>query len=87
MLDIRTFDQRQGGNVIYKALAHPLAAEAVARLYARLAAAGPVAVFDPEGIAQALFVLHPDLPPIEGIYVHRMRAKSERSGADLRRAR
>ena len=30
MLDIPTFDQRQGGNVVYKALAHPLAAEAVA---------------------------------------------------------
>jgi hypothetical protein len=73
MLDIRTFDQRQGGNVIYKALAHPLAAEAVARLYARLAVAGPVAVFDPDGIAQALFVMHPDLPRIEGIYVQDVR--------------
>lgn len=73
MLDIRTFDQRQGGNVLYKALAHPLAAEAVARLYARLAAAGPVAVFDPEGIAEALFVMHPDLPPIESIYVQDVR--------------
>ena len=29
MLDIRTFDARQGGNVLYKALAHPLAAEAI----------------------------------------------------------
>ncbi len=73
MLDIRTFDQRQGGNVLYKALAHPLAAEAIARLYARLAATGPVAVVDPEGIAQALFVMHPDPPPLEGVYVQDVR--------------
>ena len=31
MLQIQTFDQRQGGNVLYKALAHPLAAEGIAR--------------------------------------------------------
>ena len=35
MLQIQTFDARAGGNVIYKALAHPLAAEAIVRLYAR----------------------------------------------------
>ena len=39
MLNIQTFDNRAGGNVLYKALAHPLAAEAIARLYARLRAA------------------------------------------------
>ena len=33
MLQIHTFDARAGGNVIYKALAHPLAAEGIARLY------------------------------------------------------
>ena len=33
MLDIETFDARAGGNVIYKALAHPLAAEAIGALY------------------------------------------------------
>jgi len=73
MLEIQTFDQRQGGNVIYKALAHPLAAEAVAGLYARLREAGPVAVFDPEGIAAALFVMHPATPPLEGLYVQDVR--------------
>ena len=73
MLDIQTFDQRQGGNVLYKALAHPLAAEAVSRLYGRLAAAGPIAVVDPDGIAQALFVLHPDTPPLAGIFVQDVR--------------
>ena len=30
MLNIQTFDNRVGGNVLYKALAHPLAAEAIA---------------------------------------------------------
>ena len=29
MLNIQTFDNRAGGNVLYKALAHPLAAEAI----------------------------------------------------------
>ena len=52
MLQVQTFDARAGGNVIYKALAHPLAAEAIERLYARLA--GPVAVYDPEGAAETL---------------------------------
>ena len=40
MLNIRTFDARQGGNVLYKAFAHPLAAEAIARLAGP--AAGPI---------------------------------------------
>ena len=68
MLDIRTFDARQGGNVLYKALAHPLAAEGIARLAAGLR--GSLAVYDPDGVADALFALHPHLPaPIE-LFVH-----------------
>ncbi len=70
MLHIQTFDQRQGGNVLYKALAHPLAAEEIVCLYARLAAAGPVVVYDPEGIAEALFSLYPKYPPIAALFVH-----------------
>lgn len=70
MLRIQTFDQRAGGNVLYKALAHPLAAEAIFRLYARLADAGPVAVYDPDGIVEALFALYPSHPPIAGLFVH-----------------
>jgi hypothetical protein len=69
MLDIPTFDQRHGGNVLYKALAHPLAAEAAAALYRCLGEYGPVAVVDPTGFAAALFVMNPDLPALEGIYV------------------
>ncbi len=70
MLDIRTFDARAGGNVLYKALAHPLAAEAIARLYARLEKAGRVALYDPEGIADALLTLYPLTAPLAGVYVH-----------------
>ena len=61
MLDIRTFDARQGGNVLYKALAHPLAAEAIAALYARLAAAGRSWCSTPRLIAP-LMVMHPGAP-------------------------
>jgi hypothetical protein len=70
MLHIHTFDQRAGGNVLYKALAHPLAAEGISRLYARLRAAGPVALYDPDGIAEPLLALYPDLPGLAGLYAH-----------------
>ncbi len=60
MLEIETFDARAGGNVIYKALAHPLAAEAIGRLLGSLE--GPVALYDPDGIAEPLLALYPDLP-------------------------
>jgi hypothetical protein len=66
MLHIQTFDARAGGNVLYKALAHPLAAEAIERLYARLD--GPVALYDPDGIADALVALYPR--PFDGLFVH-----------------
>ncbi len=69
MLDIQTFDARAGGNVLYKALAHPLAAEAIAALYARLAEAGPVALFDPDDTAAALLAMHPDAPAFADRYV------------------
>ncbi|HYZ23921.1 MAG TPA: hypothetical protein VE690_17375 [Rhodopila sp.] len=57
MLQIQTFDARLGGNVIYKALAHPLAAEAIERLYAELEP--PIALYDPDNIADALVALYP----------------------------
>jgi hypothetical protein len=81
MLNIQTFDNRAGGNVLYKALAHPLAAEAIALLYARLARSGPVALYDPDGIAEALFALYPNMPRLAGIYVHDVTAVgTERAG-------
>jgi hypothetical protein len=69
MLDIHTFDARRGGNVLYKALVHPLAAEAIAGLAGQFAAAGRYAVFDPDGVARALFALHPEMPPPADYYV------------------
>ncbi len=68
MLNIRTFDARQGGNVLYKAFAHPLAAEAIARLAAGLH--GMLAVYDPDGVADALFALHPEMPAPAELFVH-----------------
>jgi hypothetical protein len=76
MLDITTFDARAGGNVLYKALAHPLAAEAIARLYASLVP--PVAIVDPDDVAAALLALYPDAPPIAGIYVQDVQAVGRR---------
>jgi hypothetical protein len=68
LLPIQTFDNRSGGNVIYKALAHPLASDSVSRLYARLDT--EVAVYDPDGIAGALVALHPGLPRPASLFVH-----------------
>src|SRR5579885_1071242 len=76
MLQIQTFDARAGGNVIYKALAHPLAAEAIGRLYAGLR--GPVALYDPDGIADALLALYPDLPGLSALFVHDTMAVGQR---------
>ncbi len=69
MLQIQTFDQRAGGNVYYKALCHPLVAEVLAPMLARLRE-GAFALYDPDGIADALFALYPDAPRPAGLYVH-----------------
>jgi hypothetical protein len=69
MLDIQTFSARSGGNVLYKALAHPLAAEAFATLAEELRDSGPLALFDPEGTANALYALHPALPAPSALFV------------------
>jgi hypothetical protein len=69
MLNIQTFDAHAGGNVIYKALAHPLAGEAIERLYATMR--GPVAIYDPEGIAGALLEMYPR--PVDMVFVHDVR--------------
>ncbi len=70
MLEIQTFDQKAGGNVLYKALSHPLAAAGLASLFARLRAGRGYALYDPDGIADALFALYPDAPAPAGVYVH-----------------
>jgi len=83
MLRIHTFDQRAGGNAIYKALAHPLAAEAIDRIYAGLA--GPVALYDPDGIADPLLALYPGLPGLDSVFVHDVAALGQsRAGHSAR---
>ena len=79
MLEIDTFDNVRGGNAVYKALAHPLAAAALERLAARLAAAGPVAVYDPELIFAPLRALAPAFP-VDAVYVHDTLAIGENRG-------
>ena len=76
MLNIQTFDNRSGGNATYKALAHPLAAEAIAALYDRLAP--PVALYDPDAIADPLLALYPGLPGLEALFVHDVAAVGQR---------
>jgi hypothetical protein len=66
VLNIQTFDAHSGGNVIYKALAHPLAGEAIERLYAGMAE--PVAIYDPEGLADALLAMYPRAADM--VFVH-----------------
>ena len=70
MLDIQTFDARAGGNVLYKALAHPLAAEADRRAWPPASAPAPLAVYDPDGVANALWAMHPAMPAPAEVYVH-----------------
>ena len=70
MLAIQTFDAKAGGNVLYKAFAHPLVAERMASFAHRLAEAGPLAVYDPDGVADALWSLNPVLPAPTECYVH-----------------
>ncbi len=69
-LAISTFDNKRGGNTFFKAAGHPLAARAMPALLAELAAAGPVAVYDPLDCAEDLAALY-DLSglEIEGVYV------------------
>ena len=67
-LRIETFRNDSGGSSVYKALSHPLAAEPARALIARLA--GPVAIYDPDGIIEAFDTFY-SLAGLEccGLYV------------------
>jgi hypothetical protein len=69
MLNTETYSNERGGNVAYKALAHPVAAEGLARIADTLNRSGRVAIYDPNGIADTLLALTPAFD-VEGIYVH-----------------
>jgi hypothetical protein len=62
-LRIETFSNASGGNAFFKAVTHPLAARAAAELLRRLEG-GPVAIYDPDGQADALAELY-DLRRLE----------------------
>jgi hypothetical protein len=82
MLDIETFDNTRGGNVVYKALAHPLAAQALQNLAAEC---GRVAIFDPDGIAGPLLALCPDFD-VAGVYVQDTQALAKLRGGHAAQA-
>ena len=84
MLDIHTFDNPRGGNVAYKALAHPVAAERLGRLAASLNSLGPVSIYDPDGISALLLALQPAIA-VQGVYVHDTLAIGEFRGGHAAR--
>jgi hypothetical protein len=57
-LPIDTFDNRTGGDALFRAVGHPLAVAPARALAAELAAAGPVAIYDPFGAWPTLRALH-----------------------------
>lgn len=69
-LKIDTFSNQVGGFSFFKAVGHPLTAEAIGALLDRLAAAGPVALYDPMGHLGTLAELH-DLSrlTVAGVFV------------------
>ena len=69
-LRIDTFDNVRGGNALYKALAHPLAAAPGRALIERLKRYGKVAIVDPQGAAAGFAELF-DLSALDiaGVYV------------------
>lgn len=71
-IKIETFSNAKGGNSFFKALGHPLAADRAAALMARLGS-GPVAVYDPLGMAEGFAEFH-DLSrlDIRGVFVQRL---------------
>lgn len=85
MLDIETFDNLRGGSVLYKALAHPLAAAGLGRLAQILNLAGAVAIYDPDAIAGPLLALIPHIE-VEGIYVHDSLAVGQMRAGHVTRA-
>ena len=73
-LRIETFSNTSGGNAFFKAVTHPLAARAAAELLTRLAR-GPVAIYDPDGQADAFAELY-DLKRLDlaGVFVQELAA-------------
>ena len=71
-IKIETFSNAKGGNSFFKALGHPLAVDPAAALMGKLSR-GPVAVYDPLGMAEGFAEFH-DLSglDIRGVFVQRL---------------
>ena len=69
-LAIDTFNNATGGQAFFKAIGHPAAAPRADALIARLAGSGPVAIYDPNGLAAAFNEIHSlDRLDIAGVFV------------------
>ena len=69
-LPIETFRNDSGGSSVYKALSHPLAIEPARALIGKIAANGPVSIYDPDGIIDAFDIFHPlDGVELRGYFV------------------
>ncbi|NQW11720.1 MAG: hypothetical protein HQ481_17795 [Alphaproteobacteria bacterium] len=77
-LKIDTFSNQTGGFSFFKAVGHPITAEATNVLLDRLSALGPVALYDPMGHLSTLAELH-DLTRLDiaGVYVQAVERLSE----------
>lgn len=74
-LRIETFSNVKGGDAFFKAVGHPLAFAPARALIARLAARGPVAIYDPLGLAEAFGSLHDlDALSLAGVFVQNVDA-------------
>lgn len=75
-LRIETFSNVSGGNAFFKAVTHPLAAEKAHELIAALKASGPVAIYDPLGMADMVGQAYPlSELPLDGYYVQEVEAQ------------
>ena len=61
-----------GGRTLFKALGHPLAADAAPAWHARLAKAKRLAVYDPLGFAEVVDQFYPLAPHAAAVYVQRL---------------
>lgn len=77
-LDIDTFSNVTGGHSFFKAVGHPLTAERIGALVAKLAEEGPVALYDPLGLLRPFAAIH-DLSPltIAGVFVQNIEKVGE----------
>jgi hypothetical protein len=83
---LRTFDNRSGRNVFYRAAIHPAAAPLLMRLIAQVAERPSVAIYDPAGYFADLAAMY-DLSDwsISGLYVQRLEEVGQnRAGFDAR---